>query len=56
MRSEVQGLKQGLLKDEERALLRGEDRGKERSPAQNLERVGERGFDSDEEWGLEQTL
>jgi hypothetical protein len=32
-RREVQGLRRDLLRDEERALLRGEDRGKERSPA-----------------------
>jgi hypothetical protein len=39
----VRGLERGLLRDEERSLLDGEDRGRERSPAQNPERVGERG-------------
>ena len=56
MQSEVQGRKRGLLRDEERTLLLGEDRGKERSPAQNTVRGGERGLDFGKERGLEQTL
>ena len=52
----MQGLRRGLLGDQERTLLRGEDRGKERSPAQNPERGEERGIDSGKGLGLEQTL